>query len=122
MTKGPRTMIEHAPMSRFQWIVVAVMVASWRSTGSTCCRSALPRRGSLRTGISTAACLGSFDRTWRVGACPRVGGVLFAAKYGLPLVSALVGAGSLIAAAALLGLRARFAAMSGGIEPAGNVD
>lgn len=53
---------------------------------------------------------------------PALAGGLFAAGYGLPLVSALMGAGSLIAAAALLGARARFAALSGGIEPVGNVD
>ena len=53
---------------------------------------------------------------------PALAGVMFAAGYGLPLVSALMGAGSLIAAVALLGARARFAAFSGGIEPVGNVD
>lgn len=53
---------------------------------------------------------------------PALAGMLFAAGYGLPLVSALMGAGSLIAAAALLGARARFAARSGGIEPAGDLD
>ncbi|TPG53877.1 MFS transporter [Sphingomonas glacialis] len=53
---------------------------------------------------------------------PALAGWLFAAGYGLPLVSALMGAGSLVAAVALFGARARFAALSRGIEPTGDVD
>ncbi|MEG3176492.1 MFS transporter [Sphingomonas sp. RB3P16] len=53
---------------------------------------------------------------------PALAGWLFAAGYGLPLVSALMGAGSLVAAAALLGARSRFAALSRGIERLGDVD
>lgn len=53
---------------------------------------------------------------------PALAGWLFAAGYGLPHVAALMGAGSLIAAAALLGTRGRFAALADGIEPAGDVD
>jgi len=52
---------------------------------------------------------------------PALAGWLFASGYGLPLVSALMGGGSLVAAGALIGLRRHFTRLADGIEPACDV-